>query len=185
MAAYGAGLQFAALATMPQVNELGGQGRKGEKATPVVFWRIYVDGEVKAGEPEPEIQEAKGQGRRRFVLRYYSIFNAEQCELPTTVTDKLALPEPRQHDPIEACETILCWDALPARNRACRRQSVLFADERTASPCHRADYLKAPRNTGRHSGTKPGMQVGTETDSTASQSTKRRRSDPLYIPSKR
>jgi antirestriction protein ArdC len=82
--------------------------RKGEKSTPVVFWKIYVDGvEVKAGEPEPEAEAANGQGRRRFVLRYYSIFNSEQCELPATITDKLALPEQRQLDPIEACEQIL------------------------------------------------------------------------------
>lgn len=95
-------------ATMRQINELGGQVRKGEKATPVVFWRIYVDGiEVKAGEPEPEFQEGEGQGRRRFVLRYYSIFNTEQCELPATTTEKLVLPEQRQLDPIEACEKIL------------------------------------------------------------------------------
>jgi antirestriction protein ArdC len=95
-------------ATMRQINELGGQVRKGEKSTPVVFWKIYVDGvEVKAGEPEPEAEAANGQGRRRFVLRYYSIFNSEQCELPATITDKLALPEQRQLDPIEACEQIL------------------------------------------------------------------------------
>jgi antirestriction protein ArdC len=65
-------------ATIRQVNELGGHIRKGEKATPVVFWRVYVDGiEAKAGEPEPDGQEAEGQGRRRFVLRYYSVFNTE------------------------------------------------------------------------------------------------------------
>jgi antirestriction protein ArdC len=74
-------------ATMRQINELGGQVRKGEKATPVVFWKIYLNGdEVKAGEaPEPEAQEPESQGRRRFVLRYFSIFNTEQCELPTTI----------------------------------------------------------------------------------------------------
>jgi antirestriction protein ArdC len=70
-------------ATIRQINELSGHIRKGEKATPVVFWRIYVDGvEAKAGDPEPETQEAEGQGRRRFVLRYYSVFNTDQCELP-------------------------------------------------------------------------------------------------------
>src|SRR5207244_892740 len=101
-------------ATIRQINELGGCVRKGEKAAPVVFWRIYVDGvEVKAGEPEPELQEPEGQARRRFVLRYYSIFNTEQCTFPTTVTDKLALPEQRQLDPIEACETILAGMANP------------------------------------------------------------------------
>jgi antirestriction protein ArdC len=102
-------------ATMRQINEVGGQVGKGEKATPVVFWKIYVDGvEVKAGEPEPELQEPEGQGRRRFVLRYYSIFNTEQCTFPTTVTDKLALPEQRQLDPIEACETILAGMPNPS-----------------------------------------------------------------------
>jgi antirestriction protein ArdC len=94
-------------ATIRQINQLGGQVRKGETSTPAVFWKIYVNGvEVKAGEAEPEAQEPQ-QGRRRFVLRYYSLFNTEQCELPATIIDKLALPEQRQLDPIEACETIL------------------------------------------------------------------------------
>ena len=95
-------------ATIRQINDLGGQVRQGEKSTPVVFWKIYVgDVEVKDGEPEPQPQEAEGQSRRRFVLRYYSVFNAEQCGLPAAITDKLALPEQRQLDPIEACEAIL------------------------------------------------------------------------------
>lgn len=69
---------------------------------------FYVDGvEAKAGGPEPEAQETEGQGRRRFVLRYYSVFNTEQCELPAATAGKLALPEERQLDPIEACEKIL------------------------------------------------------------------------------
>jgi antirestriction protein ArdC len=69
-------------ATLRQINQLGGQVRKGEKSMPVVFWRIYVDGiEVKPGEAEPEAQEAEGQGRRRFVLRYFrfSIPNNANC----------------------------------------------------------------------------------------------------------
>jgi len=95
-------------ATIRQINELGGSVRKGEKATPVVFWRIYVDGvEVKAGEHEPESQETEEQSKRRFVLRYFSVFNTEQCDLPASVTEKLALPEQRQIDPINACENIL------------------------------------------------------------------------------
>ena len=97
-------------ATLRQINELGGRVRKGEKSTPVVFWRIYVDGvEVRANsdQHEPEHEQEEGQGRRRFVLRYYSIFNTEQCELPASVSEKLAFPEPRQLDPIEACEKIL------------------------------------------------------------------------------
>jgi antirestriction protein ArdC len=99
-------------ATIRQINELGGSVRKGEMATPVVFWRIYIDGvEVKACEQEPEAHETEGKGKRRFVLRYYSGFNTEQCELPAPVTEKLALPEQRQLDPIGACEKILA--AMP------------------------------------------------------------------------
>jgi antirestriction protein ArdC len=95
-------------ATIRQVNELGGSVRKGEKATPVVFWRIHVDDlEAKTGEPKPEARETEGQGRRRFVLRYFAVFNTEQCELPVSITEKLALPEQRQIAPIEACEKIL------------------------------------------------------------------------------
>jgi antirestriction protein ArdC len=93
-------------ATIRQINELGGQVRRGEKATPVVFWRIYVDGVEVKGD-EPEAQEAEGQANRRFVLRYYSVFNTEQCELPASVTEKLALPEQRQLHPIDACEKLL------------------------------------------------------------------------------
>jgi antirestriction protein ArdC len=95
-------------ATIRQINELGGSVRKTEKSTPVVFWRIYVDGvEVKAGEQEAQTPEAEGQGQRRCVLRYFSVFNTEQCELPASITEKLSLPEQRQIDPIEACEKIL------------------------------------------------------------------------------
>jgi len=99
-------------ATIRQINEVGGNVRKGEKSTPVVFWRIYLDGiEVKTGQQEPEVQETQGHGRRRFVLRYFSVFNTEQCDLPVSVTQKLALPEQRELDPIEACEKILA--AMP------------------------------------------------------------------------
>jgi antirestriction protein ArdC len=95
-------------ATIRQINELGGAVPKGEKATPVVFWRIYLDGvEIKAGEQEPEEEEAQEHGKRRFVLRYFSVFNTEQCDLPAAIVEKLAVPEQRQLDPIEACEKIL------------------------------------------------------------------------------
>ena len=74
----------------------------------MVFWRVYVDGvEVKAGTREPEGEETEGQGRRRFVLRYFSVFNTEQCEVPTSLAEKLTLPEGRPLDRIEACEKML------------------------------------------------------------------------------
>jgi len=54
--------------TMRQVNKLGGNVRKGERACPVVFWkRIKVD-------------EKEGEKTRHIpILRYYHVFNVSQC----------------------------------------------------------------------------------------------------------
>jgi hypothetical protein len=35
-------------------------------------------------------------------LRCYSVFNTEQCELPPSIPEELALPEERMIDPMEA-----------------------------------------------------------------------------------
>jgi antirestriction protein ArdC len=57
--------------TYNHVSELGGQVRKGEKATPVVFWSVK--------ERQDDLDEA-GRPERYFVLRYYRVFNAEQAD---------------------------------------------------------------------------------------------------------
>lgn len=74
-----------------QAAKLGGQVRKGEKSTPVVFWKVLdkmEDGKVK----------------KVFILRYFNCFNASQC-------DGLTLPptEETRHDfqPLSECERIL------------------------------------------------------------------------------
>ena len=92
--------------TMKQANELGGSVRKGEHSQIVVFWKVdqIADAETETG---PENDEADAKSRRRFVLRYYRLFNLEQCELPQAVLDKLPKIETHQHDPIEAAERII------------------------------------------------------------------------------
>ena len=56
--------------TYRQATELGGNVRKGAKGCPVVFWR-----------PPTKPGEGEGQEeKRRFLLRYYTVFNVEQCE---------------------------------------------------------------------------------------------------------
>lgn len=57
--------------TFNQCKKLGGKVKKGEKSRLVVFWKIY-DKEVEV-DGENEIQ-------KRYVLRYYNVFNTEQCE---------------------------------------------------------------------------------------------------------
>jgi antirestriction protein ArdC len=90
--------------TMRQANQLGGCVRKGEESTIVVFWKVE-NAEKSSEEIEPE--ESRDKNRRRFLLRYYRIFNLEQCELPQAVLDKLPKIETHEHDPIEAVERII------------------------------------------------------------------------------
>ena len=92
--------------TMKQANELGGSVRKGEHSQIVVFWKVdqFPNDD---NESDSEEHEADEKTRRRFVLRYYRLFNLEQCELPQAVLDKLPKVETHQHDPIEAAERII------------------------------------------------------------------------------
>ncbi len=56
-------------ATYRQIQELGGHVRRGEHGTPVCFWK-WLDKE-----------EGDEENVERFpLLRYYTVFNSEQCE---------------------------------------------------------------------------------------------------------
>jgi antirestriction protein ArdC len=90
--------------TIRQANELGGHVRKGEESTVVVFWKVD---DAKRSTEELDNKETDGKTRRRFLLRYYRLFNLEQCELPQTVLDKLPKTEAHEHDPIETAERII------------------------------------------------------------------------------
>jgi antirestriction protein ArdC len=90
--------------TIRQANELGGHVRKGEESTVVVFWKVD---DAKQSTEDLDNEETDGKTRRRFMLRYYRVFNLEQCELPQTVLDKLPKTEAHEHNPIEAAERII------------------------------------------------------------------------------
>jgi antirestriction protein ArdC len=94
--------------TMRQANQLGGHVRKGEESTVVVFWKIE-DSNQSGNNAENDESNA-----RRFLLRYYRVFNLEQFELPQTVLDKLPKMETREHSPISACAEIIgCMPNAP------------------------------------------------------------------------
>lgn len=80
-------------ATYKAIAERGGQVRKGEKGTLIMFWKQYLD--------KVEIDEKTGKPKQRFVLRTYKVFNTEQA-------DGLAVPEygttVQDHDPIAECD---------------------------------------------------------------------------------
>jgi antirestriction protein ArdC len=59
--------------TYRQASERGGSVRKGSKGCPVVFWRWPTD------EDEAEDRKSSDTAKRRApMLRYYTVFNAEQ-----------------------------------------------------------------------------------------------------------
>ena len=90
--------------TYRQTTELGGHVRKGEESTIVIFWKVE---DLKQSGEGRDTQESNEKNRRRFLLRYYRLFNLEQCELPQAVLDKLPKIETHEHDPIEAAERII------------------------------------------------------------------------------
>jgi antirestriction protein ArdC len=92
--------------TLRQANELGGAVRKGEHGQIVIFWKVDRDTDPESDADADNIDECE-KSRRRFVLRFYRVFNAEQCELPQAVLDKLPKIATYQHDPIEAAERII------------------------------------------------------------------------------
>jgi antirestriction protein ArdC len=86
-------------ATFNQVKTAGGSVRKGERGVPVVFWKVYAKEDQETGEEE-----------KRFVLKYFTVFNAEQL-------DGVAVPEiavtPHRFTPIERCAQLV--DTMPHR----------------------------------------------------------------------
>jgi antirestriction protein ArdC len=90
--------------TYRQATELGGHVRKGEESTIVIFWKAE---DVKQSSEALEAEKTDDKNRRRFLLRYYRLFNLEQCELLQTVLDKLPQIETHERDPIEAAERII------------------------------------------------------------------------------
>ena len=83
--------------TFKQCQARGGKVRKGEKGTPVVFWKIW----------EKEVEESSDQNddeekiAKIPVLKFFYVFNAEQC-------DGIDVPQPDfkplDFNPITECE---------------------------------------------------------------------------------
>lgn len=95
--------------TYRQAESLGGHVKKGAKGYPVVFWKFldYMGAgtETTAGAD----QDGGGAGTRARgipFLRYYTVFNLEQCE-GIRAPKAAAGADHRPFTPIEACERIV------------------------------------------------------------------------------
>jgi antirestriction protein ArdC len=95
--------------TFKQACERGASVRKGEKGCPVFFWKVYESKESSGSE---DADDADDTGRR-FVARYYTVFNAEQCD--GLDYPKPAVPAARDVQPIAACDAICAgYQGAPA-----------------------------------------------------------------------
>jgi antirestriction protein ArdC len=89
---------------MRQANQLGGHVRKGAESTLVIYWKIENSHRDDA---DPDITEDNEKRPRRIILRYYRLFNFEQCELPVSIQEKLPKIAIHEHGPIGACAEIM------------------------------------------------------------------------------
>jgi len=111
--------------TFKQALELGGHVKKGEKGTPVVFWRWVSERKRKDG--------TKEQLDRPFpTVRYYTVFNVEQCE---GLTVPAAADAPKGFDPIAAAEQLVA--DMP------KRPAIVHGDDQ-ASYSPAADIVAMP-----------------------------------------
>src|SRR5271170_2922519 len=92
--------------TYRQANELGGHVRKDEESTVVVFWKVD---DAKQSTEDLDNEETDGKTRRRFLLRYYRVFNLEQCELPLSAARR----SPRK---LRVCRS---WIPMNSAGRPC------------------------------------------------------------------
>ena len=116
--------------TFNQAKSLGGTVMKGERGTPVVFWKVYN-------------KETEGDGSeedRRFVLRYYTLFNVTQCQ---GVEAPALLPRPT-FNPIEACERIVSsYEGKPRIDHGGDRAFYSPVEDRIQVPAREA-FSSAP-----------------------------------------
>lgn len=82
--------------TYRQATELGGFVRKGEKSTPVIFWKML--------DKHDQDDDSKASGRIPM-LRQYHLFSSEQCENVPIPPDPEETINP--FSPIEKCEQII------------------------------------------------------------------------------
>lgn len=87
--------------TYRNIEEHGGQVRKGEHGTLVIFWKRLTVADDKSPDPDATKQIP--------MLRYFKVFNAEQADWPNGLPTRwtVADDDGAEVEPIDACEMIV------------------------------------------------------------------------------
>jgi len=85
--------------TFKQAIDAGGNVRKGEKSTPIVFWKFL---EVK--DPDSRPGEISSRDRQIPMLRHYNVFNLDQTE---GIDFETVVEEKRDSEPLAEAETLI------------------------------------------------------------------------------
>lgn len=81
--------------TFNQAKERGGSVRKGEKGTPVFFWKF-----------DSVEDKETGEKKRRVMVKSYTVFNIAQCD-GVTVPERKAAPPATEPERIAAAEAMI------------------------------------------------------------------------------
>jgi len=91
--------------TYRQAQMVGGRVRQGEKGFPVVFWKVAA--------AEVQDEDETVERPSRFLCRYYTVFNIDQCDGLRLKPAHLVENKP-QTQQIEACERVVTdWQQKP------------------------------------------------------------------------
>jgi antirestriction protein ArdC len=90
--------------TFNQAKKLGGKVTKGQKGCPVVYWKVTKYDKDQNGKPYGVDGKGNKIVKKSFMLRYYTVFNVQQCE---GFESKIPALEIRKFNPIHDAEKII------------------------------------------------------------------------------
>lgn len=135
-------------ATFNQINQLGARVRKGEHGAIIIFWKRLDQPETEHNEHEPAENEHE---RPHFVLRYYRVWNSQQCESLKVPESEASPTIVDDITPIERAEHITC--SYLARPNAPKFTEVDYARTASYSPAFDTSQwplrssISPPKNT--------------------------------------
>ena len=118
--------------TYKQAQALGGNVKRGESSSFAIFWK-------RVSKTTEDAETGEENDHSYWLLRYYRVFNVDQCELPESVTKKYSAPTvelPPAFGTVEAAEEL--WANMP------NKPAVTSRDEGNAWYEYDTDTVNVP-----------------------------------------